>query len=128
MIAAMLRRLLLVTLITLPAFATDYQVVVKSSGKVIHGAFLYEDATTITLQINSAEVSFKKDKLDLERMRELNKPQPMTLPSSGSGASFGDKYQATLADELRHRENSLATARKFVADCRAGRLKCTEND
>jgi len=58
-------RLFAILLLTATAWCGDYQVVLKDTGKVIHGDFLYEDAHTITLQMGSVETSFKKDRLDL---------------------------------------------------------------
>lgn len=112
------------------AWCADYQVVLKSSGRVLHGEYLTEDATTITVSINHAEVTFKKDKLDLERMRELNK-QPISSggsPQAAAPNSYESKYQAVVADEIKHWENSLGTAKKFLADCQSGRIKCTAGD
>src|SRR3954469_12282739 len=81
------RCLLILLALSVTAWCADYQVVLKSSGNVIHGAFLYEDANTITLQVNSAEVSFKKEKLDLARMKELNQSQLAPGPQQETGGA-----------------------------------------
>ena len=74
----------LVALLMLPAAAlgADYQVVFKGTGKVVHGEFRYEDEKTVTVKVGNTEVSFRKEKLDLQRMRELNRGA--TIPPGGS--------------------------------------------
>jgi hypothetical protein len=102
-------------LLLLPAaaFCGDYQVVFKDSGKVIHGGFVQEDAKTITLIVGDTEVSFRKEALDLKRMRELNSAadvpsassvgQPQ-LPSRGVGLATIGK----LKRQIEEREETLA--------------------
>src|SRR3954454_22987350 len=72
----LLRRFLVLTLLAAMGWCADYSVVAKSSGLVIHGDFVSEDANTVILKVHNAEVSFKKERLDLARMQELNRPQP----------------------------------------------------
>jgi hypothetical protein len=118
-----MRRFLLLLFLLLGvsvAWAADYQVVLKNSGKIIHGEFLAEDATTITLKINTAEVSFKKEKLDLARMKELNPPIATAAPGSpASGVVPGqrprnEKGMASihkLEAQIAEREQTLARYR-----------------
>lgn len=59
-------------LLLLPAFCfAQYKVVLKS-GKVIEGKLLHEDQLNIYLESGGIKMNFKKEKLDLEKMKELN--------------------------------------------------------
>jgi hypothetical protein len=113
------RRLLLVLALSATAWCADYQVVLKPSGKVVHGAFLYEDANAITLQVNSTEVSFKKEKLDLVRMKELNRSQPAAVLSESFGAQPGpggptsSEGQALIRELQEHIAERARTLAKY---------------
>jgi hypothetical protein len=89
-----------VLLLAATAWCGDYQVVLKGSGKIVHGDLLAEDAGTVTLQVGTGEVVFKKEKLDLERMRRLNATQHVP-----AGASL---HQPPLPHDV-----ALATIRKL---------------
>jgi hypothetical protein len=69
------RILILVLLVPTLAFA-QYKVVLKN-GKVIEGKYLNEDATNIFIESNGVQMNFKKETLDLDKMKELN-PQVST--------------------------------------------------
>jgi len=104
-------RLFAILLLTATAWCGDYQVVLKDTGKVIHGDFLYEDAHTITLQMGSVETSFKKDRLDLDRMRELNKASRVS--PTGPTAELPPKEVGVTAlrnleRQIPEREDALA--------------------
>lgn len=128
MLAMMISRLVILLLLNATAWCADYQIVLKSSGRVLHGEYVSEDATSITVNINHAEATFKKEKLDLDRMHDLNKAGMIGVAPPAGTPGNNDKYQAIVADEIKHRENSLGTAKKFLADCQTGRIKCTDGD
>ena len=75
-----IRILLLVLLFPALSFA-QYKIVLKT-GKVIEGKYLHEDQTTIYIESGGIKMNFKKDKLDLEKMKELNAKQEMPSPES----------------------------------------------
>jgi hypothetical protein len=68
-----IRIFLLLLLFPALTFA-QYKVVLKS-GKVIEGKYLNEDQSNIYLETSGINVTFKKDKLDLAKMKELNAKQ-----------------------------------------------------
>jgi len=112
------RRLLVVLALSVTAWCADYQVVLKPSGKVIHGAFLYEDANAITLQVNSTEVSFKKERLDLVRMKELNRSQPAaglstSFGAQGAGVTTPSEGQALIRELQEHIAERARTLAKY---------------
>jgi hypothetical protein len=109
----------LAVLLLLPAaaFCADYQVVFKDSGKVIHGDFVQEDAKAITLKVGNTEVSFRKEALDLKRMRELN--SAAGVPSAGSvrqpplpSREVGLATIGKLERQIEEREETLAGYRE----------------
>ena len=110
-------RCFLVLLLTATAWCGDYQVVLKNSGKVIHGDLLYEDAHTVTLQVGGGAVSFKKDRLDLERMRELNRAAPSTPSTASAPHQSPPPHEVGLASirklegQITEREEALARLR-----------------
>src|SRR3954447_12893258 len=110
------RRLLMVLALSVTAWCADYQVVLKPSGKVIHGAFLYEDANTITLQVNSTEVSFKKEKLDLARMKELNQSRPAAVPRQAAEGAAPLEGQALFRELEKHIAERERTLEKYQAE------------
>jgi uncharacterized protein YbaP (TraB family) len=57
---------------TLNFAANEYKVVIKSTGKTIEGRFLSETPTVIHLEVDGIKIQFKKDLLDLEKMKQLN--------------------------------------------------------
>ncbi|HSE39354.1 MAG TPA: TraB/GumN family protein [Acidobacteriota bacterium] len=51
----------------------------KSTGKIVEGRFSHETETLIYLEVDGVQVQFKKEQLDLVKMKELNanyKPEP----------------------------------------------------
>lgn len=62
-------------LLLFPALTfAQYKVVLKS-GKVIEGKYLHEDQLNIYIESGGINMNFKKDKLDLAKMKELNAKQ-----------------------------------------------------
>ena len=107
-------RWFVVFLLTALAWAGDYQVVLKSSGKIIHGDLVSEDASSITLRVGVGEVSFKKERLDLERMRELNRGA-----SASSGGATTPQTPSQGADAIRNVESRIAEREKALARLQA---------
>jgi hypothetical protein len=64
------RILIFVLLVPALAFA-EYKIVLKN-GKVIEGKYLHEDASNIFIESNGVQMNFKKETLDLDKMKELN--------------------------------------------------------
>jgi uncharacterized protein YbaP (TraB family) len=52
--------------------AEKYKVITKSTGKTVEGRLLSETPTVIYLEVDGIQIQFKKDLLDLEKMKELN--------------------------------------------------------
>jgi hypothetical protein len=93
-------------LLLFPAFSfAQYKVVLKS-GKVIEGRFLHEDQLNVYIESGGINMNFKKDKLDLEKMKELNAkqeapaaeahPQSATPVKSSSAATAKSKKPARV--------------------------------
>ena len=62
-------------LLLFPVFSfAEYKVVLKS-GKVIEGKFLHEDSLNVYIESGGIKMNFKKEKLDLAKMKELNAKQ-----------------------------------------------------
>jgi len=62
-------------LLLFPAFTfAQYKVVLKS-GKVIEGKYLHEDSLNVYIESGGIKMNFKKEKLDLEKMKGLNATQ-----------------------------------------------------
>jgi hypothetical protein len=113
----LIRRFLVLTLLAAMGWCADYSVVAKSSGLVIHGDFVSEDANTVTLKVHNADVSFKKERLDLARMKELNRPQPAAgIPTgsaprggmAGSAPNDGKALIRGLEEQIAERKRALA--------------------
>jgi hypothetical protein len=93
-------------LLLFPAFSfAQYKVVLKS-GKVIEGRFLHEDQLNVYIESGGINMNFKKDKLDLEKMKELNAkletpaaeahPQSAMPAKSSSAATAKSKKPARV--------------------------------
>ena len=82
----------------------EYKVVIKKNGKIIEGKLVAEDDTSVTIINAGARLVYKKDTLDMERMKELNegymkrddvrglnRPSPTTEPAkTNDGTSLAD--------------------------------------
>ncbi|MCI0442710.1 hypothetical protein L0152_05770 [bacterium] len=93
-------------LLLFPAFSfAQYKVVLKS-GKVIEGKFLHEDQLNVYIDSGGIKMNFKKDQLDLAKMKELNAKQETpaaeshtqsaTPVKSGSAATAKSKKPARV--------------------------------
>jgi hypothetical protein len=80
------RILFFVFLVPALAFA-QYKIVLKN-GKVIDGKYLHEDQANIYIESNGIQMNFKKDRLDLDKMKELNikVPAPEEISSAKPSA------------------------------------------
>ena len=110
-------RYLVLVVLTATAWCGDYQVVLKDSGKVIHGDFLYEDAKVVTLQVGGVETSFKKDRLDLERMRALNGAARVASAAPAARPELPPKEVGTAA--LRNLERQIPEREQALARLQA---------
>ncbi len=50
----------------------SYTVVLKKNGKTIQGDLVGDDSKTIILKVDGLSMSFPKENLDLDKMKELN--------------------------------------------------------
>jgi hypothetical protein len=78
------RILILVLFVPTLAFA-QYKIVLKN-GKVIEGKYLHDDQANVYIESNGIQMNFKKETLDLDKMKELNAkvPAPVEVPSQRS--------------------------------------------
>jgi hypothetical protein len=101
-----LRIFAILLLIPIVCFA-DYKVVVKKSGKVIEGKFVSEDDKTINLTSpDGIRISFKKELLDLDKMKELNaslqtQAPPPPPPAPKKTNTSGDSDLVALSKQLK---------------------------
>jgi hypothetical protein len=76
-------------LLLFPAFTfAQYKVVLKS-GKVIEGKYLHEDSLNVYIQSGGIKMNFKKEKLDLAKMKELNAKQETPVAEATSSMATG---------------------------------------
>jgi hypothetical protein len=96
------RILIFVLLVPTLAFA-QYKIVLKN-GKVIEGKYLHEDQANIYIESNGIQMNFKKERLDLDKMKELNAkvPAPVEVPAqrpssaTASASKTAPKKQARV--------------------------------
>lgn len=83
-------------LLLFPAFSfAQYKVVLKS-GKVIEGKFVHEDQLNVYIESGGIKMNFKKDKLDLAKMKELNaKPGSPAVEATPKNAVAPSKSAST---------------------------------
>jgi hypothetical protein len=98
------RSLVFVVLLAFPLYCfADYKVVVKKNGKIIEGKLIAEDENSVTIMSQGTQLSYKKDTLDLERMKKLNedyyaasdvrtldRPVPEDTEAAPPGTSIAD--------------------------------------
>jgi hypothetical protein len=69
----LIRIVLPVLLLCLPVLCFgEYKVVVKKNGKILEGKLTAEDDSSVSIVSNGIQLRFKKEDLDLDRMKELN--------------------------------------------------------
>ena len=117
------RSLILIVLFAFPLLCfAEYKVVVKKNGKIIEGKLVAEDETSVTIISAGARLQYRKDTLDLERMKQLNadylskddvrtmdrpKPESDTKPPVESSA---------LADVAKQNRNAQTTPQSSSSD------------
>jgi hypothetical protein len=78
-------------LLLFPAFTfAQYKVVLKS-GKVIEGKFLHEDSLNVYIESSGITMNFKKEKLDLAKMKELNATQETPVAETTAKSTTASK-------------------------------------
>ncbi len=89
-------------LLLFPAFCfAQYKVVLKS-GKVIEGNFLHEDQLNVYIESGGIKMNFKKDKLDLAKMKELNaKPESPAVEATHKNAAAPSKSASASTDKSK---------------------------
>jgi hypothetical protein len=80
-----IRIFLLLLLFPALSFA-QYKVVLKS-GKVIEGKYLNEDSLNVYIESGGIKMNFKKEKLDLAKMKELNAKQETPVTEAATKAA-----------------------------------------
>lgn len=93
-------------LLLFPAFTfAQYKVVLKS-GKVIEGKYLHEDSLNVYIESGGIKMNFKKEKLDLAKMKELNAKQetPVTEAATKTAGVPATTSKATSAAAVKSKK------------------------
>ncbi len=95
------RILFFVFLVPTLAFA-QYKIVLKN-GKVIEGKYLHEDQANIYVESNGIQMNFKKERLDLDKMKELNTtvPAPVEVPAQKPASRTAAAPKASVKKAAR---------------------------
>jgi hypothetical protein len=116
------------------AAAQDYKVVLKDSGRVATGRFVSENDVSIVIEIGGMVTRFKKARLDLERMKELNRaPQPkpaQATPTTAAGERSKSpkgpfsieetpEFRRAAKDQQRSLTNEIARLKNLLATVQA---------
>ena len=98
----------------------DYKIVVKKNGKIIEGKLISENESSVTIMSQGTQLSYKKDTLDLERMKKLNadyyaasdvRTLDIPAPVEGSGPP-----ETSLADVAKQTRDGKTVSRTTAAD------------
>ncbi len=121
-------RLWLISFCTCFLFSTsvfaEYSVVMRDSGKIVKGELVQETDQTIVLKVDNVNLTFKKNLLDLEKMKTLNESQPAQKPTDAKTISIGNVPPATKKPQV-----SVADlARKVSQDRKGNATSLTEGD
>jgi hypothetical protein len=106
-------RFTIILLLVFPMYVfAEYKVVIKKNGKVIEGELVAEDDTHVTIRSGGARLRYKKDTLDLEKMKELNegyvapgdaitldRPKEGDVKAEDTGSSLADVAQQNRATQ-----------------------------
>src|SRR6187551_3720236 len=98
----MKRFLCILVVLMLPAIAfAEYKVVIKKSGRVIEGRYVKEDDKSIYMVSDGIQLTFKKELLDLDKMKSLNPETttPAEDATNKSGTKSTNKSVADIAKE-----------------------------
>jgi hypothetical protein len=88
-------------LLLFPAFSfAQYKVVLKS-GKVIEGKYLHEDSLNVYIESGGIKMNFKKEKLDLAKMKELNAKQETTVTEAAAKTAAVPKTASAAATKSK---------------------------
>lgn len=108
------------------ALAQEFKVVLKESGRTISGRLLSEDNESVVVEVGSLQTRFKKSRLDLVKMKELNRDQastpkpavpPVTRPATGPYSIEDDPaYKAAALDYQQGLERKLASLHQAIVD------------
>jgi len=113
------------------AFA-EYTVVMLSSGKVIKGELVSESDELVILRVEGVNVQFKKNQLDLEKMKSLNQgQQPTKAPAKMQENTIQEKTitNFSLPPDKKQQNIPLAELAKKTNQERTGNSKLlTEGD
>lgn len=102
-------------LLIFPAFTfAEYKVVLKS-GKVIEGKFLHEDQLNVYIESGGIKMNFKKEKLDLAKMKELNAKQEAPVAEATTKTGTAQKTAATSKTATTAASNSKKPARVYTS-------------
>jgi hypothetical protein len=123
------RSFVFVVLLAFPLVSfAQYKVVVKKNGKIIEGKLIAEDENSVTIVSQGTRLKYKKDTLDLERMKKMNenyvppavvktidRPAP-TRDSAEQGTSLADvAKQSRSTNDSTAKTSSDSNERAFVA-------------
>jgi len=102
----------------------EYSVVMRDSGKIVKGELVQETDQTIVLKVDNVNLQFKKNLLDLEKMKTLNESQPAQKPTDGKTFSVGNAPPAQKKPEVPVAD----LARKVSQDRKGNATPLTEGD
>lgn len=109
------------------AFA-EYTVVVKESGKVIKGEYVQEDDQILVLSVDHINLTFKKNLLDLEKMKTLNQSvKPEAKPTDAKTIQIGNTTP-TQQQEPKPKMSVVDVARKNTEERTGNAVKFSEGD
>ena len=115
------RSIIFVVLLAFPLLSfADYKVVVKKNGKIIEGKLIAEDENSVTIMSQGTQLSYKKDTLDLERMKTLNADyysasdvRTLDIPAPVEGSA---PEETSLADVAKQTRDNKTPAVKTSSD------------
>jgi hypothetical protein len=103
-------------LLLFPAFSfAQYKVVLKS-GKVIEGKYLHEDSLNVYIESGGIKMNFKKEKLDLAKMKELNAKQETTVTEAAAKTAAIPKTVAVPKTASAAATKSKKPARVYTSE------------
>ncbi len=117
------RSLILILLLAIPLLCfAEFKVVVKKNGKIIEGKLVAEDETSVTIISSGARLLYKKETLDLERMKQLNADylskddvRTMDRPGPATSKRTGTEPSA-LADVAKQNRNAQTASQPPSSD------------
>jgi hypothetical protein len=115
------RTIVFVVLLAVPLVSfAEYKVVVKKNGKIIEGKLIAEDESFVTIVSQGTRLRYKKDTLDLDRMKKLNEdyraPADVTTIDRPAPSSESAEKGTSLADVAKQNRSADASTAKTTAD------------